>query len=199
MIRTRTPARLRPLSLSFMAVAGAAIALLASPEAALSHPGHLSSRAGATNGAFLNGALHPLSGLDHLSVLLALAVFIVLPQTRTRLRFTSIAVAMATGFTMGLIVPAAAAPADHLLAAVLVLLGVAGAVGARARLGAWAAAAAAFSHGALHGMDAPASGTLAFSAAALATSLLIMAAAAAALRAGFLRPLRLSSACRPSA
>jgi urease accessory protein len=122
------------------------------PAAAMAHPGH----EGATS-SFLAGALHPLSGFDHLAAMLMVGLWagIALPRHIWAPPAAFVAFMLA-GFAFGLnggVLPMA----ESLVMASLVVLGLALCFVVRAPLGIAVAIAAlfAFAHGHAHGAELP--------------------------------------------
>jgi urease accessory protein len=129
-------------------VAGLAAALI--PAAALAHPGH-----GALNLAA--GFAHPFGGADHMLAMIAVGLWAALRGERAPLAWPAAFVAaMAGGFALGQIAPAAVSIEPAILASVIIL-GVLTAAQARLPLAAGAALIGAFgaAHGYAHGIEAP--------------------------------------------
>lgn len=143
-------------------VARLALALVAaaSPGLALAHPGH------AEQASFLAGALHPLTGIDHLLAMLAmLAVGLWAAQLRQRAALMLPAlfpVAMVAGAALafaGIALPAV----EPVIALSVIVLGAAIVAGLQLPLAAGGAMIALFAvaHGYAHGAELPAGANVA--------------------------------------
>ncbi len=127
-----------------------AVLLAASP--AFAHPGHA---LGLPGGGFAAGFAHPFSGLDHVLAMLAVGLWAALRGGAARFAWpAAFVVALAAGFALtqaGFVVP----QIETMIAASVVLLGAAIALGVSAPvlLGAAAIAAFGIAHGAAHGME----------------------------------------------
>ncbi|MDT3669433.1 MAG: HupE/UreJ family protein [Aromatoleum sp.] len=146
-----------------------ALSLVAS--SAFAHPGHDVSAAA----SLASGLLHPLTGADHLLVMLTVGVWSALgsksPATALRLPAVFVAL-MVAGFAAGLIAPGVSA-VEPMIAASLLVLGAL--VALRAQLPAWAGMSIvggfALFHGYAHGADLPAAASvLAYGAGFVATT-----------------------------
>lgn len=145
----------------------AAALLIATP--ALAHPGH--------GGGFAAGFAHPLAGLDHVLAMLAVGLWAAIRGRAALLAWPLAFVGgMAGGFALtqaGLVVP----QVETMIAASVILLGGAVAVGLKAPSALGAAAIAAFGlfHGAAHGLELNGS-PLPFAAGFILASALLHAA-----------------------
>lgn len=133
------------------AVAIAAAGLLA-PSTAWAHAGHDESL------GLLSGLTHPITGFDHLVAMALVGVWAALfaPKTRAALLVPAAFVAaMAIGFAGSSLF--AAIPAEALIIASLVVLGIAAGAGLRAPmpLAIGAAGIFGFAHGLAHGFETP--------------------------------------------
>jgi urease accessory protein len=123
------------------------LALIVAATPAFAHPGHGSGFAG--------GFAHPLAGLDHVLAMLAVGLWAALRGGAARLVWPAAFVAaLAGGFALtqaGFVVP----QVETMIAASVLLLGAAIALGVKAPVAVGAAAIAAFgvAHGAAHGME----------------------------------------------
>ena len=171
------PIRVRRHRLAVLAFA------LLGPAVALAHPGH------AAHGNFLSGLRHPLTGLDHLSALLALGMWAEWLGGRLRRALPlAVLVAMAVGALVASALPALpgwpaqalnVAALDQWLAASLLLLGLLTAYLARLPRAVAVPLASAFAlfHGVAHGAEMPADGArLTWLAGMLAGSMLLLIA-----------------------
>jgi urease accessory protein len=146
------------------------------PLAAEAHPGHAGSL------GMASGALHPLSGPDHLLALLAIGMWF--GQAGSRVRIAG-PVAFVTLMVLGSLFAASFPPLpdlDHLLAATVVIAGLL--LSGRLRIAQTPSFAliAAFGlfHGAAHGVEAPAGSVPGYTAGFAFTSLCLLAAGQAA-------------------
>jgi len=131
---------------------GAGVALLAATLPALAHPGH-----GPLTG-FAAGVLHPLMGLDHLLAMVAVGLWAGLAGgSRAWLWPATFVSSMAVGCALGLS-DVVTVPAEPVILASVLALGVAVASGLRAplALGAALIAVFGFAHGYAHGTEMPA-------------------------------------------
>jgi urease accessory protein len=130
----------------------AALCILA-PTAALAHPGHDGASA-----AFLAGLMHPLSGLDHVLMIVAVSAWAALLPWRQR---CMVAACLGIFVGVGALLPFAPSPGPALEVAI-----------------AWAtgplAAAFALIHGFAHGAEGPAGSALYVPGLAVATSVLAL-------------------------
>jgi len=150
-------------------------ALLALPGIAGAHPGQ------PVAGGFLNGLVHPLSGLDHLSVMLAVGVWAVLVARGQAGRAVALFIGfMALGAVLGLQGLALPGIETGIAASVLVMGLLLMALG-RVPVPAGMALIAAFAvfHGNAHGLEMPlGSGPATYAAGFLLASVLILLAGA---------------------
>jgi len=150
----------------------AATAVLLTTGSALAHTGH------ETGFLLLDGALHPLGGLDHLAAMIAVGLWAALAGgTRIWLWPVAFVLMMLVGGFMGhggIELPAV----EPAIALSVIVLGLAVALGVKAPLAAGALLIGAFAlfHGHAHGAEAPATGWLGYAAGfAAATALLHVA------------------------
>lgn len=145
-----------------------AFALVMFPAVALAHPGH-------HHVDWLDGFLHPLTGLDHLLALVATGLW--LAQTRTRYKagfiaafIAILAVSIAVGTQFSYLTMEVG------ITATLVVLGglIACAVKGPMILRAVVVALTAIIHGFVHGTELPAEAALPFAAGLLASSALVV-------------------------
>jgi urease accessory protein len=148
----------------------AAAAACALPLAALAHPGSLAEHAARPHG-FVDGFVHPFTGLDHLGAMLAVGVWSAASLRRAWVApaaFVACLLAGALATSGGVAVPGA----EAMIAASLLVIGLL--LAARAAIAPAAAAAIvggfAFFHGASHGVELGAGAALA--GMVLATALL---------------------------
>lgn len=132
-----------------------ALALL--PTVAMAHPGH------GVGENFVAGVMHPLTGLDHVLMIVAVSAWAGAMAVRARL---VIAACLALFVAIGAVAPFAVAPGAGLEAAIALTVlgsGLLLAVSRRWSLGASAALAALFAmiHGFAHGAEGPA-GSMAY-------------------------------------
>ncbi|OQY74344.1 MAG: hypothetical protein B6D47_02755 [Rhodocyclaceae bacterium UTPRO2] len=140
-------------------VARLALALVAaaSPGLALAHPGH------AEQASFLAGALHPLTGIDHLLAMLAVGLWAAQLRQRAALMLPALfPVAMVAGAALafaGIALPAV----EPVIALSVIVLGAAIVAGLQLPLAAGGAMIALFAvaHGYAHGAELPAGGNVA--------------------------------------
>lgn len=140
-------------------VARLALALVAaaSPGLALAHPGH------AEQASFLAGALHPLTGIDHLLAMLAVGLWAAQLRQRAALMLPALfPVAMVAGAALafaGVALPAV----EPVIALSVIVLGAAIVAGLQLPLAAGGAMIALFAvaHGFAHGAELPAGANVA--------------------------------------
>lgn len=140
-------------------VARLALALVAaaSPGLALAHPGH------AEQASFLAGALHPLTGIDHLLAMLAVGLWAAQLRQRAALMLPALfPVAMVVGAALafaGIALPAV----EPVIALSVIVLGAAIVAGLQLPLAAGGAMIALFAvaHGYAHGAELPAGANVA--------------------------------------
>ena len=140
-------------------VARLALALVAaaSPGLALAHPGH------AEQASFLAGALHPLTGIDHLLAMLAVGLWAAQLRQRAALMLPALfPVAMVAGAALafaGIALPAV----EPVIALSVIVLGAAIVAGLQLPLAAGGAMIALFAvaHGYAHGAELPAGANVA--------------------------------------
>lgn len=140
-------------------VARLALALVAaaSPGLALAHPGH------AEQASFLAGALHPLTGIDHLLAMLAVGLWAAQLRQRAALMLPALfPVAMVAGAALafaGIALPAV----EPVIALSVIVLGAAIVAGLQLPLAAGGAMIALFAvaHGFAHGAELPAGANVA--------------------------------------
>lgn len=140
-------------------VARLALALVAaaSPGLALAHPGH------AEQASFLAGALHPLTGIDHLLAMLAVGLWAAQLRQRAALLLPALfPVAMVAGAALafaGVALPAV----EPVIALSVIVLGAAIVAGLQLPLAAGGAMIALFAlaHGFAHGVELPAGANVA--------------------------------------
>lgn len=136
-----------------MRVALSTLALLLAPAAAFAHPGH-------ETGTFLMGALHPVSGADHVLAMVALGLLAAQIGGRAMwaLPVTFVAAMLVGGLAGfgGLPFPAV----EPMILASIIVLGVLVALAKRLPMGALVAMVALFgaAHGWAHGAEGPATG-----------------------------------------
>ena len=121
------------------------------PATALAHPGH-----GASN--LMAGVLHPLSGADHVLMIVAISAWAALLSARSRV---AVAACMALFVGLGAMMPTNGGPAlEGAIALTVIGAGILLAVGRRLPLWATGSLAALFSliHGMAHGAEGPVSG-----------------------------------------
>lgn len=147
------------------------------PVAAQAHPGH------ETQAGLLAGLLHPLTGWDHLTVLITLGAL----AAGRRLRFIAgcavlLTAALLGGAAFGVAFPAAPFVEPAILATVLCCAAML-AVRARVGRGALVAAIIAFMfiHGVAHGQEAPAGNLAAYFAGFAVTGLALFGASCLAM------------------
>ncbi|GKS96972.1 HupE/UreJ family protein [Acidovorax sp. SUPP2825] len=151
-----------------------AAALLLLPALAFAHPGHGAQDALHADAGFLDGLVHPFTGLDHLAAMLAVGVWSALavrPVWLAPAAFVALLVAGATAGFLGVAVPAV----EPMIAASLLVLGllVAWRRHLALPLAAGLAGAFAFFHGAAHGTELGGSGQwLALAGMVIATATL---------------------------
>ena len=143
------------------------------PVAALAHPGHAEVGAG-----FMAGLLHPLTGLDHVMMILAVSIWAAQLQPAGR---AVVAVSLGVFVAIGALAPVAppAGPALECAIALTVIgAGILLAAGRRWPLWITAAVAALFAlvHGFAHGAEDPANSALYVPGLVVATSGLALAA-----------------------
>jgi urease accessory protein len=150
----------------------ALVAGVLTPVAALAHPGHPDMSAG-----FMAGLLHPLGGLDHVLMIVAVSLWAAQLQATGRV---AVAASLGVFVAIGALLPApplAGAGLETAIALTVVGAGILLAVGRR--WPAWAAAsfAALFAliHGFAHGAEGPATGALYVPGLVVATAGLALA------------------------
>jgi len=132
----------------------ATTALLLAPALAVAHPGHGVEDLVHGEAGFIDGLIHPFTGLDHLAAMLAVGVWSALavrPVWLAPAAFVALLIAgAAAGFT-GVVVPAV----EPMIAASLLVLGLLVAWQRKMplALAAGLTGAFAFFHGAAHGME----------------------------------------------
>lgn len=146
-------------------LAAATLALI--PTAALAHPGHDGA------GGLYNGIAHPLTGIDHLVVMLLVGVWtgLLAPRSRRALALPAAFLgAMLAGFFAGPMIGGGFA--EPMILASLVALGAAAAFRFRApvSLAMIAVALFGFAHGMAHGFETPGGALPAVFAAGFALS-----------------------------
>lgn len=146
-----------------------AVAAILTPAAAQAHPGH-----GLAGSPFLSGLLHPLTGIDHLCAMLLVGLWAGLISGRKAWLIPGAFLgATMMGFAYAFVTEMGAAPAEVMIAASVLLLGIFVALKVRAPLAVSCTAVATFgfAHGMAHGLEAPGQvGTMAFAAGFLATT-----------------------------
>lgn len=148
-IPRRTPRSIARLVLALVAAA--------SPGLALAHPGH------AEQASFLAGALHPLTGIDHLLAMLAVGLWAAQLRQRAALMLPALfPVAMVAGAALafaGVALPAV----EPVIALSVIVLGAAIVAGLQLPLAAGGAMIALFAvaHGFAHGAELPAGANVA--------------------------------------
>lgn len=148
-IPRRTPRSIARLVLALVAAA--------SPGLALAHPGH------AEQASFLAGALHPLTGIDHLLAMLAVGLWAAQLRQRAALMLPALfPVAMIAGAALafaGVALPAV----EPVIALSVIVLGAAIVAGLQLPLAAGGAMIALFAvaHGFAHGAELPAGANVA--------------------------------------
>lgn len=148
-IPRRTPRSIVRLVLALVAAA--------SPGLALAHPGH------AEQASFLAGALHPLTGIDHLLAMLAVGLWAAQLRQRAALMLPALfPVAMVAGAALafaGVALPAV----EPVIALSVIVLGAAIVAGLQLPLAAGGAMIALFAvaHGFAHGAELPAGANVA--------------------------------------
>lgn len=172
---------MKKLSLSLM------LALLA-PTAAFAHPGH-----GETT-SFLAGLAHPVSGLDHVTVMLAVGALAVLKGGRALWLWpVTFVLVMIAGAVLGMAQVQLPLVEPMILASVVALgLLVALAVNLPTWLGALVVGTAALFHGHAHGFEAAGHGALGYMAGFVVTTAALHLAGIGAvlgLRSASLQPL----------
>lgn len=148
----------------------AALCVLA-PTAALAHPGHDGASAG-----FMAGLMHPLSGLDHVLMIVAVSAWAALLPWRQRY---VVAACLGIFVAVGALLPFAPSPGPALEVAIALTVvgsGVVLALGKRWPLWATGLLGAAFAliHGFAHGAEGPAGSALYVPGLAVATSALAL-------------------------
>lgn len=141
------------------------------PAAAMAHPGHGAAQ------DFLAGLAHPLSGLDHLLMIMAVSAWAALLPAAGRV---AVAACLALFVALGAALPVAPQPGVALEAAIALTVVGAGillAMGRRWPLWATAATAATFAliHGFAHGAEGPSESLLYVPGLVVATALLALA------------------------
>ncbi|MDQ2639902.1 MAG: HupE/UreJ family protein [Pseudomonadota bacterium] len=159
--------------------------LLASP-AALAHPGE-----GSHAGHLMAGMLHPLTGLDHVLMIVAVSAWSALLPMHGRI---AVAACLALFVGVGALLPVGGGPLlESAIALTVVGSGLLLAIGRRAPLWASGALAAGFAliHGFAHGAEGPAQSGLYVPGLVISTALLAALVSQAAVRlsahASFLR------------
>ncbi|WP_187409819.1 HupE/UreJ family protein [Saccharophagus sp. K07] len=145
-----------------------AFALVMFPAVALAHPGH-------HHVDWLDGFLHPLTGLDHLLALVATGLWLAQTQTRHKVGFIGAFIAiLAVSIALG-------TQFSHLtmeagITATLVVLGglIACAVKGSMILRTVVVALTAIIHGFVHGTELPAEAAMPFAAGLLASSAMVV-------------------------
>ena len=132
----------------------ATAALLLVPALAIAHPGHGAEGLAHGEAGFIDGLVHPFTGLDHLAAMLAVGVWSALavrPVWLAPAAFVALLVAGAAAGFLGVVVPAV----EPMIAASLLVLGLLVAWQRKMpmALAAGLTGAFAFFHGAAHGME----------------------------------------------
>lgn len=136
---------------SYIAAVIAAASALLTAAPAMAHPGH-------EDGGFVMGALHPLTGADHMAAMLMVGLWAGLVAGRALWALpASFLAAMLAGFGYGTLAQGGGAGAEMLIILSLLALGTAVAVKLRAPivLAAGAAGLFGFAHGMAHGLEFP--------------------------------------------
>jgi len=140
---------------------------------ALAHPGHGADH---SHSSFLYGLLHPLTGLDHLAMLLGIGALGAWQSTKQRIQlYTGTLGIMFAGAVMGLITGFASGIEAMILASMF-LIAVGLFFSLRGLLPMLAALVLVMFHGWAHGLEMPAGGVLTFMPGMLMMAALIMAA-----------------------
>lgn len=154
-----------------------AAALLLASSAAVAHPGE-----GSHADHLAAGMLHPLTGLDHVLMIVAVSAWSALLPARMRL---VVAACLATFVGIGALLPVSGGPAlEAAIALTVVGSGVLLAIGRRAPLWVTAGLAAGFAliHGFAHGAEGPSGAGLYVAGLVIATALLAALVALVAAR-----------------
>jgi urease accessory protein len=180
-----TPFRLRNTTITALLLAALA------PTAALAHPGHN------PGGSLMAGLLHPLTGLDHVLMIISVSAWAALQPPKGRLL---IAACLALFVLIGAMLPIPGSAAlEAAIAATVIGAGLLLAMGRRWPLWISCAVSAGFAlvHGFAHGAEGPGRAGFYFAGLVVATGILALATTFVATRAGERRAywVRLAGLC----